>query len=234
MRRAGTTLIELLVVISILATIGAATLPLLRSTARETARIRTKAASSRDVLAITALLNQSMRFNTLNDLALSGSNTLDFNRQLGFTTTCAASTTSVTIARDSWPATRAPDPTRDMLLLLNDSGTTWTSRPLLALDPALCSPSGVPAWRLSFLAVPDLARLVRVVSPARVRSYTSNGEVWLGLEGAGGAGNIQPFAGPFATNGVQFTADSTTLRLNLGWEIGNSLTTLHIQLARDQ
>ena len=98
---------------------------------------------------------------------------------------------------------RTPTAGRDQVLLLDPTpAPAWQRRNVTDVSPAVC-PDGRSALLLQLSGGVPPAAWLRLVTPVRLRGYSSGGSRWLGLEDRLGGAGIQPVAGPM-TGPVEF------------------------------
>jgi len=213
MTRRGTTLLELLLVLVCLGLLVPVVVQLVRGAARTAGVAMARVGAERDATAITGLLGHDLRAAVAADIASPSMGVLEYARPIGEGLVCAVDAGRPVIRRSGWLGTRWPAPGRDALQVLAAvEPTVWLRRELVATGAHSC-----PDGAAGLLLTPDLALaaalVVRVVEPARLRSYASGGRRWLGLEPLAGGATIQPLAGPLMPSGWSLRLGAALLEL---------------------
>lgn len=209
LNRAGWSLIELLVVISLAGLLAGVVSGVVLIAAR-TARGQVVALdAARTQGALLAWWRIDLRDSEAGDVAVPADDRLVAHHPVGSALPCERVGNDLLIARLEWGDARDPDPSRDEAWLLRDAATAaWDESPLLAVTSSNC-PDGRAALRLSFVTLPGVVQLLRIVEPVQLRLYRSGISWWLGLAPSDGSTPVQPFAGPVIPAGSRFVRDNS-------------------------
>ena len=148
------------------------------------------------------------------DILLFAPESLTYRAMRGFGVSCAIGAGRVTVEQPTYSGYRAPQGTRDSLLLhwegseFTLSDDQWVTLPILAVGGGTCS--GVPG--LSFTTALDTSiwspgsfstsAPARVFEVMQLKLYQSGGDHWLGTRSVSSGETIQPLVGPLASNGL--------------------------------
>ncbi len=223
----GFTLVELLVAMTMLAVLGLGLVRLL-AVVQRTSRTQSERSAMQGTLrtglqlAVTELQELSPNPSATGggtDITAVTASSITYRAMRAMSVTCEDPTSTTVKIRASGPtysAYRAPQATRDVLLILEHDadpavGDEWRTVAITAVAPGTC-PDGDPAWTLTLANDPLVGAIA--VFPATVRIYetmrlglvTQDGRDWLGLESVSGGVAMTPLAGPVIPGGtgVQF------------------------------
>jgi type II secretory pathway pseudopilin PulG len=220
--RRGFTLLETVVATGMMLIVSGAVYQLLLSTRRlarsQFEHLSTQSTARNAVLLVLAELrelNTAVGMGQARNDILSGSTTsIIYRAGRGFGLLCQPSTsTQIRLARNSFLATRDPQPGRDSLSVYlegdptTDGDDVWLSLGITGVSTAVpCLGSIEPALTLS---VPETSALigvgpgmpVRISEIMELKMYRSEAMFWLGLRSVGSGDAIQPVAGPLSDDG---------------------------------
>ncbi len=209
--RAGFSLLELLLVLLLALASATAAHQIVRLAAGAVRLAHAHNSATRDGVTVWALFNHDLRAAARADLDSPNPVTLELPRPVGEGPVCQQAANSTLIR---WHGERTPDPDRDRAWLLADSNSaTWLERGIVSVTMANCPDGGAALHLILSTTIPTVAA-VRVAEPSRIRSYTSGGQHWLGLEPSDGAVSIQPFAGPIAADGFDVNLAAGSVHLD--------------------
>lgn len=224
--RRGFTLAETLVALVLVGAIGAVLFSVLTSGQRLSRGQAERATLQSNVRTGAVLVQAELRElaagpGTTTDISAMAPDSITYRAMRGLGFLCEVSTTQVKLASATRTGYRLPASGGDTLLVFveTDPNTAtddqWVVAPVSSVGTGTC-PNGAAAVVIGTTLTSAQVAGIVVGSPARyfetmtLRSYTSNGQLWLGLQARSAGATIQPVVGPLATGGFQLAfLDST-------------------------
>lgn len=216
--RRGVTLVEMVVTITLLALVSGVALQLLLrqhwTGEAQSQRAAVQATMRAAVMYLESEIRELGGSPADPDIITFAAESLTYRSMRSAGTSCALSSTALTVRLTDLYGYRAPQAGRDSLLLLVDgspatsSDDQWLHLPLVAVSGGSCG--GQPALLLATVIDTTVTPLSGFPSLAPFRSfeimqarlYSSGGDYWLGARSVSAAEIIQPLAGPFLVHGL--------------------------------
>jgi hypothetical protein len=213
--RSGFSVVELLLVLSLLVGVMAAAYAVVHMAGTEAMAARQRTAALRDQVTLWALLTHDVSHAEASDVAVPGSDAVEFDRPVGEGSVCENEPLAVLLRATGGSWSRQPTAGRDHLWLREPGpGGGWSRRGIVSVAVANC-PDGGSALRLDTDAPVSAMAFARVVEPVRLRSYASGAAHWLGMEGRGSGISLQPLAGPLDGGAFQAAVSGHHLGVTL-------------------
>jgi prepilin-type N-terminal cleavage/methylation domain-containing protein len=233
--RRGFTLVELIIALVLMTLVGTVIFQLLNGTQRvstaQAERMMLQSSIRTGAIVVPAELREiSTSTGGQTDLVDIATDSVTYRAARGIGFTCAVTGTEIKILNTTalpFSALRAISPGRDSLLLFVDgdpdsrSDDAWVRLPISSVATSTCGTEPAIAVTLpNFInSLPD-SQLVSVVvggpvrteEVMRLKSYTADGQEWVGAESISGGDAVQPILGPIAPGGFAlsyFTGDGT-------------------------
>lgn len=206
----GFTLIEMLLVLLFATLLAGMAHQVVRLAATAARTAQAERAATRDAVTVWALANHDLANANAADIIIPAGNALEYDRPVGDGSVCLSLATAVTVR---YQGERLPDADRDVGLLRESAaGGDWLRRGIVSVVMANC-PDGGEGLVLTLAGAVPAIGAARIVEPSRLRSYTSGGRHWLGLEPLVSPATIQPLAGPITPTGFALSVAGPLFRL---------------------
>ena len=233
--RRGFTLVELIIALVLMTLVGTVIFQLLNGTQRvstaQSERMMLQSSLRTGALVVPAELREiATSAGGQTDLVHIDTDSVTYRAARGIGFTCAVTATQIKILNTTvlpFSALRAIAPGRDSLLLFVDrnpdsrTDDVWVRLPVSSVAASTCgSQTAIAVTLPSFInSLPDSQlSSVRVGGPVRteevmrLKSYTADGQEWVGAASISGGDAVQPILGPIAPGGFAlsyFTGDGT-------------------------